>query len=184
MMNKMQGWGGGLALTIIWLFAIYGTAREVHTGEFKYIKNSLYIAECGACHLAYPPQLLPESSWVQTMAGLEDHFGENAEIDSETNTKITAYLRQYGLGNNQPNTMSKMMRELPIETTLRITDMPSFIDTHKLVLDQLEMASFPEGYLSPCADCHRQAASALFDKELLHPGYGPSAWGTTPVDET
>ncbi len=75
-----------------------------------------------------------------------------------------------------------MARNLPEQPGLRITELPAFLDAHASLLENLEFEQFPQSYLSPCADCHRQAASALFDKELLHPGYGPSVWGGDQPD--
>ncbi|MDP1920915.1 MAG: CxxxxCH/CxxCH domain-containing protein, partial [Myxococcales bacterium] len=37
-----------------------------------------YETECGSCHLAFPPNLLPAPSWKSVMGGLTDHFGQNA----------------------------------------------------------------------------------------------------------
>ena len=176
-MNRGQRLSGFMVLAAIWAFAIQGTVQEVQAGDFRYVKNSDYIDECGACHLAYPPQLMPTQSWVELVRGLDDHFGENAEVDDELGVTISSYLDTYALGKGKPSRMSKMMRNLPQQLPIRITAFPAFIDAHATVLEQLEMSEFPTGYLSPCADCHRQAASALFDKELLHPGYGPSVWG-------
>ncbi len=173
---------GMVTLSAIWIFALYGGVREVQAGDFRYVKNATYISECGACHLAYPPQLLPAESWTQMMASLDDHFGDNAELDEETAASISDDLATYALGTGKPSRMSKMMRNLPAEPGLRITEIPAFIDAHATVLEQLELESFPTSYLSACADCHRQAASALFDKELLHPGYGPSVWGDSSTD--
>ncbi len=42
-----------------------------------FAENPLYSEECGACHLAYPPSLLPQASWRGIMDGLADHFGED-----------------------------------------------------------------------------------------------------------
>ena len=36
--------------------------------------NPTYAEECGSCHLAYPPGLLPAASWAKLMAGLRQHF--------------------------------------------------------------------------------------------------------------
>ena len=33
------------------------------------VTNALYAEECGSCHFAYPPGLLPASSWQQVMTG-------------------------------------------------------------------------------------------------------------------
>ena len=43
-----------------------------------------YATECGACHLAYPPALLPARSWQRLMAGLDTHFGSDASLDAAT----------------------------------------------------------------------------------------------------
>lgn len=58
----------------------------------------LYRTECGDCHLAFPPALLPAGSWRAVMAGLEDHFGDNAELDPTTAREITGFLVQQAAG--------------------------------------------------------------------------------------
>jgi len=47
-----------------------------------------YKAECGSCHVAYPPQLLPGASWQQLMAQLERHFGSDASLDATAQQEI------------------------------------------------------------------------------------------------
>jgi hypothetical protein len=54
-----------------------------------------YAAECGSCHLAYPPALLAASDWRRIMAGLEDHFGADAAIDAQKRQEITAFLERH-----------------------------------------------------------------------------------------
>jgi hypothetical protein len=44
------------------------------------VRNPAMLKECGVCHIAYPPQMLPARSWKKIMAGLADHFGENATL--------------------------------------------------------------------------------------------------------
>ena len=66
---------------------------------------------------------------------------------------------------------------MPKDPPLRITELPAFVAEHDDIRKQLQLDELAVGFLSPCADCHRQAASGLFDKELLHPGYGPKVWG-------
>ena len=177
-MNKAQWLIGSLLLGSIVCFGFYGVAASAAAGDAQvYNKDSLYIEECGACHLAYPPGLLPVASGLGIMAGLEDHFGENAELDEASAAHISKYLEQEALRAGEPTTMSKMLRNLPKDPPLRITEFPAFVSAHSEIAEQLDMEVFPTGFLSPCADCHRQANDALFDKELLHPGYGPpQAW--------
>jgi nitrate/TMAO reductase-like tetraheme cytochrome c subunit len=40
-----------------------------------------YKQECAACHMAYPPGLLPAQSWSHMMKNLPKHFGADASID-------------------------------------------------------------------------------------------------------
>lgn len=176
LVQKITGWG---LLIPILIFAFYGIVQEVQAGNFRYVRNQTYVEECGACHFAYPPQLLPAETWTIVMSELDDHFGENAELDTETSTEIVQYLHAHALGVAAPSRMSKMMRNIPDEPPLRITEFPAFKDAHAVVKEQLELSSIETGFLSPCADCHRLANSGIFDKELLHPGYGPASWGSS-----
>jgi len=47
------------------------------------VNKPIYKEECGACHFAYQPELLPSGSWEKILAGLEDHFGEVKVVCSE-----------------------------------------------------------------------------------------------------
>ncbi len=162
----------------ILLFGVYGIVLSAAEGDpDRFVRDSTYVDECGACHLAYPPGLLPVESWQGIMAGLDDHFGESAEMDEETTTHIASYLDQYALAKGQKSRIGKLMRNMPDDPPLRITELPAFIDAHDEIPKQLEVEKLETGFLSPCADCHRTAASSIFDKELLHPGYGPNVWG-------
>ena len=173
-MSKAQWLTGTVTLALILIFGFYGVVVNAVIGDTtSYTKDAIYVEECGACHLAYPPGLLPVDSGLKIMQGLADHFGESAELDEETTDYITKYLHQEALRAGVPTTMSEMLRNLPDDPPLRITEFPAFLGAHQIILEQLQMDEFPTGFLSPCADCHRQAPDALFDKELLHPGYGP-----------
>jgi hypothetical protein len=169
---------GTVLLGAVLTFGVYGVVVNAAAGETNpYVRNSEYIEECGACHLAYPPGLLPAKSWERLMQGLADHFGENAELSDEVSTRIADYLQKYALEAGQQSRMSQFLRNLPDDPPLRITVLPGFIAAHSDIPKQLGVETLKEGFLSPCADCHRTAASGIFDKELLHPGYGPKVWG-------
>ena len=56
--------------------------------------NATWKAECGSCHIAYPPALLPASSWRQLMAGLPRHFGTDASLDAASAAEIGAFLER------------------------------------------------------------------------------------------
>ena len=52
---------------------------------------AVYTQECGSCHLAFPPSLLPKASWQRVMSGLDKHYGSDASLDAATQ-KQTAFL--------------------------------------------------------------------------------------------
>ncbi len=51
-----------------------------------------YQQECAACHMAYPPGLLPAASWTRLMGGLDTHYGTDASLDAATVTRISGWL--------------------------------------------------------------------------------------------
>lgn len=51
-----------------------------------------YKQECSACHVAYPPGLLPASSWARVMSTLPRHYGTDASLDAPTVTAISTWL--------------------------------------------------------------------------------------------
>jgi hypothetical protein len=51
-----------------------------------------YQAECGSCHIAFPPQLLGTEEWQQVMAKLDKHYGDDASLDEKTRHLIEAFL--------------------------------------------------------------------------------------------
>lgn len=57
--------------------------------------NTKWQAECGDCHMAYPPGLLPAASWKKVMAGLDKHFGTDASLSAADAKEITDYLVKY-----------------------------------------------------------------------------------------
>jgi mono/diheme cytochrome c family protein len=72
-------------LAVVLLLAA-GPTRAADRGE------ALYRKECGACHVAYPPGLLPAASWRRTLAGLDRHFGQSAELDAAEAAALERWL--------------------------------------------------------------------------------------------
>ena len=54
-----------------------------------------YQQECAACHLAYPPGLLPAASWQRLMGNLPQHFGTDASLDPATVKEIGQWLQAH-----------------------------------------------------------------------------------------
>lgn len=79
-------------------------------------------AECGSCHVLYPPQLLTADNWQQMMGGLDKHFGANAVLSPKDNKEILDFLQRYA-GEGARNSAS----------SLRISDTPWFNREHRKV---------------------------------------------------
>jgi len=56
------------------------------------VNDTMYLKECGTCHMAFPPQLLPARSWRGVMDSLDAHFGDSAQLDAPTERAISDYL--------------------------------------------------------------------------------------------
>ena len=54
-----------------------------------------YKAECGSCHLAFPPSLLSANDWRRTIGNLHEHFGTDAAVDGKNGQEISAFLERY-----------------------------------------------------------------------------------------
>ncbi len=136
--------------------------------------NALYKEECGACHMAYPAGLLPKKSWNKIMANLENHFDENAEVDTETGNSIKGYLAQYALGSKNSRKTKKMLRNFPKnKVPLRITELPYFIRKHDEIPSRMVKNNPKVGSFSQCQACHGGAESGDFNEHQVKiPGYG------------
>lgn len=132
---------------------------------------ALYRTECGACHLAYPAELLPAASWEAIMSSLAQHYGDNAELDPATTAQLTVYLSDHAAG--QARYRTRPWSETGTAAPLRISQTGSFRAEHheipaRMVAGNPEVASF-----SRCGACHADAAQGVFDEHRVRiPGYG------------
>ncbi len=138
------------------------------------VTNAAYAEECGDCHMAYQPGFLPARSWEKLMATLDDHFDENAELDSETQQQLTQYLVENAADHANYKRSNAMMRSLSAnETPLSISETRYFIRKHdelpkQVVQNNPEVKSF-----SRCEVCHSQADTGSYDEDQVRiPGYG------------
>ncbi len=141
--------------------------------DFRPADDPQYLEECGACHLAYPPGMLPAASWQRVMSGLEDHFGENAELDAETARHITDYLTANAADQSSTGRAPNVARTIGKDAPLRFTETRYFLRKHdeiprRLVVDNPDVGSF-----SRCEACHTGAERGNYDEHQVRiPGVG------------
>ena len=109
--------------------------RSRHDGEtISPVNNAIYIDNCGTCHFAYQPELLPAESWRQILNGTEDHFGDTVDIDEDARNEIEKYLTSNAANNSSAELPQKIIRSLKSQTPLRITDIPYIRKEHHIPL--------------------------------------------------
>jgi hypothetical protein len=128
------------------------------------VNNATYKEECGACHFAYQPELLPSRSWNKILGRLQDHFGEAIELDPASRKAIGEYLTANAAEHSSAKRAVKIMRSLAGRTPLRITETPYIREKHHEVsATVLNRDSI--GSLSNCSACHTRAEAGIYDDD-------------------
>ena len=120
------------------------------------VNNPTYKSECGSCHVAYPPALLPASSWRAILDGLDRHFGTNAALDD----KSLAEIRTFVLKNAGKD------RSSSAKPVLRITETPWFKREHREVPASI-WSSAKVKSPSNCGACHQGADEGNFEESSI-----------------
>jgi len=122
-------------------------------------KDPVYLKECGSCHTAFSPQLLPAASWRKIMGRLDDHFGDSAKLDAATGQAITRYLVENAADHATGDESRTIMHSLgPGEVPARITDVPFIAGLHAAVMDPRWSGQPRPKRLTECEVCHVRAA--------------------------
>jgi hypothetical protein len=114
-----------------------------------------YQQECAACHIAYPPGLLPATSWRRLTGTLDRHFGVDASLDAATTASLAAWLATHAA----PSSLAAPPQD-------RITRSAWFVRKHDEVpagrwtLPAVKSAS-------NCGACHTHANEGDFDERWI-----------------
>lgn len=149
----------GLALSAV----VLQRAQAGGSHFYAPVADPVVKEECGGCHLAYPPAMLPARSWRLMMGGLDKHFGDDASLDAETAAKITSYLVANSADASGRRYGEKLLRGLPdSQTPLRITELPKWVREHRKV-PAWEWKHKDVRTKANCAACHADAPRGYFD---------------------
>lgn len=179
-----------VAACALGVVGMWSTALLADEGEFmdlfarhkevEPVRSALYEENCGECHFAYQPGLLPARSWRALLApdALADHFGENAELDEADRQAILDFLVAHAADQSRYKRSIKIRRSIPQgQTPLRITEVPYIRRKHSEIPDALISGNDQVGSLSNCDACHRRAAQAVYDDDtVLIPGQKRRRW--------
>jgi hypothetical protein len=137
----------------------------------KPVTDMKYAKECGECHFAYQPGLLPAKSWDKLLnaQALKNHFGDNAEMDAATLEAV----HDYAVNNAAETSWYKRARKIAVSTAsgpapLRITETRYIARVHEDIPAKMIKGNKDVKSLSMCNACHTQAAKGVFDSDTVN----------------
>lgn len=129
--------------------------------------NKNFRAECGSCHMAYPPGLLPSYSWEKMMNSLDKHFGEDASLDEKTRIEVTDYLVKNSSDRGSNRRGRKILESMQGQgALLRISETEYFKRKHRKIGENIYKRK-AIGLKSNCLACHRGAEVGDFEEEQV-----------------
>lgn len=139
-----------------------GRGEHGEKGEAKNLgvklTNETWKTECSACHMAYPPGLLPAASWQALMGDLPNHFGTDASLDDQAMKEILPFLTENAASERRQETNKDG------KPMLRITETQWFKKEH----DEISAATWKSDKVksaSNCLACHTTAEQGNFDED-------------------
>ena len=144
------------------------------TTDVAPVDNQLYIKECGSCHFAYQPGLLPSSSWNKIMSNLGNHYNNDASISATNLQILTKYLNdnsseknmQYKRSNRIVSSLASGQIPDSISTT------PYIIKKHSEIRKNLITQPEVKGLFN-CIACHKTADKGNYgERDINIPHFG------------
>lgn len=158
--------GSALAEENFWLWAVNFSRQK----EVRPVDNKTYKDECGSCHFAYQPGLLPGKSWAKLLdeKALADHFGEDASLDKETLKEIYDYT----MANAAEKSWYKRSRKIAKATEdgdapLRITEVRYIKRKHHEIPEKMVKGNKDVKSPAYCNACHTKAEEGIFDEDTV-----------------
>lgn len=120
----------------------------------------LYNQECGACHLAFPPGMLPAPAWQRMMGALDKHYGSDASLDAASVQQISIWL------NTHAGTYKRVRaNETPAED--RITRTAWFERKHRRIDTPQVWKHAAVKSAANCMACHTTADKGNYDDDSI-----------------
>jgi len=142
--------------------------------DVRPVKNETYRSECGGCHFAYQPGLLPRYDWERIMDSLVDHYGDDASLDEIQATEIRGYLLENAADRASQSRARAFSAGSDASDILpRITNTNYFQREHYEIPARLVKGNSEVGSFSNCQACHRNAGVGVYNEhQVVIPGFG------------
>jgi hypothetical protein len=174
-MNTVSGITWKNLLTLI--LAVGGTTLLIAQAPandeaiFPMPTGKTYVNECGSCHTAYAPGLLPARSWRKMMGELENHFGEDASLADPQQLEILKALENLAADSAQATLrMRRIHGAIPTNAVpQRIVETGYFKYMHDEVRPSIWKRK-KVGTLANCIACHSRANEGRYgEREIRIP---------------
>lgn len=144
------------------------------TTDVAPVDNQLYIKECGSCHFAYQPGLLPSSSWNKIMSNLGNHYNNDASISATNLQTLTKYLNDNSAEKNmeykRSNKIVSSLASGQIPDSISTT--PYIIKKHSEIRKNLITQPEVKGLFN-CIACHKTADKGNYgERDINIPHFG------------
>jgi len=130
-------------------------------------ESALWQEECGSCHLAFHPSLLPARSWQSLLAGQDRHFRDDLGLEAATVAKLLAFAVPNSAEQHASEAAWKINRSVPADATpLRITETPYWVKKHR----EIAAADWKNPKVKSkanCAACHQDAEAGTYEDAAM-----------------
>jgi cytochrome b len=122
-----------------------------------------FTEECSACHMLYHPSLLPAEHWRHLMAGLDNHFGEDASLDQATTTRIRDWLIAHAAETADTRPANLFRPQIGADGVMpSISSTAAWRSLHDEALESGAFEVKSVGSRDNCAACHKDAEAGWF----------------------
>ena len=138
------------------------------------VNNQLYIKECGSCHFAYQPGLLPSNSWNKIISNLENHFNSDASLTADNLVTLSKYLNDNSAEKNMQYKRSNKIVSSLVSGQIpdSISTTPYMIKKHSEIKKDLITQAEVKGLFN-CIACHKTADKGIYgEKDINIPHFG------------
>lgn len=137
------------------LFLAHGLLRGADAANSS--PAAVFVEECGACHVAYPGNLMKPADWSQVLGRLDRHYGVDASLDPQALAAVASHLRAA----MPVSSAGEQASPLP-----RITTYRWFREEHDDVSSRA-WSSPAVRSASNCSACHPGAERGRFDEHSI-----------------
>lgn len=129
--------------------------------------NPLWQEECGSCHQAFHPGLLPARSWQSLLAQQGRHFGADLGLSQTTVSELLAWAEVNAAERGASEAAWKINRSLKAEAVpLRITETPYWVRKHRAIASA-DWGKATVKSRANCPACHLDAEAGTYDDAAM-----------------